>query len=109
MWTFIFYCSIFAGGMLSVFIDWEFFITELINIKNIENSSKILGVIAVCIVSFVFFMLLPAQMLYNFFENSRMGIYEQAGLRKISARQQWKRRSSWPLAYSNIMMTEKDQ
>ena len=36
-----------------------------------------------------------------------MPLYEQVGIRKVSARQNMKRRSSWPLAYSNIIMTEK--
>ena len=41
MWSFILYCSIFAMGSLAVYIDWEFFINELISIKNIENSVRL--------------------------------------------------------------------
>ena len=37
MLTIIFYYLIFASGILAAYVDWEWFFTEAISFKNVEN------------------------------------------------------------------------
>ena len=80
----------------------------------------IAGVIIACIIAYFIVIFVPTLLIYRYLESKyifgsnsfvgkRMSLYEEVGIKKISARQSIKRRSSWPLAYSNIIMTEKDQ
>ena len=72
-----------------------------------------------CILTYFVVIFVPTLFIYRYLESKipllintllgkRQPLYEQVGIKKISARQNIKRRSSWPLAYSNIIITDKD-
>jgi hypothetical protein len=60
------------------------------------------------VIAYFILVYIPSTLLYEYSERKRMKLYETVGIKKISARKEWKRRSSWPLAYSNVMVTDKD-